>query len=341
MPHPLSTIPRRQLVLFGVALLLLVILIARWIGSWGLVTIHVKDIPLSKVIGSIARQGHVRIESSLDPSTLVSLDVDKVPPVGAIDLLSVRADASWRLVYLAAPSQGDLNAAVTSLQGTGSINGWTAAFYPGAPFSENGLTIDPRRLSLTIAGAAQDLSQLLDQAAQKSGVMTVLPKDWAPAHATLPKPGTVATVIPFLIKGARGKVATFFYLSERLRRWGAERPESDQNQQVDQTPRSWEKMNPEWREQRQLAQIALLPQSEQVEAKKKLLERKALFAEMQGLTPEERRAKWQQMMANPDMFLQMQDHQLLRQTQRTPAQQINRAAGYLNRKAAAQASQGH
>jgi hypothetical protein len=72
-----------------------------------------------------------------------------------------------------------------------------------------------------------------------------------------------------------------------------------------------------------------------------MAERKAMFAGMQGLTPEQRRAKWQQMMANPDMLLQMQDQQLLRQTQRTPDQQITRAVNYINRKAAAQAAQSH
>ena len=110
MTHPLATIPRRQWILFGGALLLAILLIARWIADWGLVTIHVKEAPLGKIIASIARQGHVRFESSLDPATPVSLDVDKVTPVQAIDLLTARTEASWRIVYLAAPSQGDLNA---------------------------------------------------------------------------------------------------------------------------------------------------------------------------------------------------------------------------------------
>jgi hypothetical protein len=336
----LAAIPRRHWILFGSALLLATILFVRWISNWGLVTIHVKDYPLGKVIASIGRQGHVRIESSLDPSVPVSLDVDKVTPVQALDLLSARTEASWRLVFLAAPNQGDLRAAVLALQGAGSIDSWTTDFYPGPPFqSESGLALDPRRLSLSIEGTGQDLPRLLDQAAQKSGVMTALPMDWNPVAAKLPKPGTVSTVIPSLIREAHGKVAEFFYLAERTRRPEGERPAGDQNQQADQGPRVWEKMNADWREQRQLSQIALLPKAEQPEAKKRMTEQKAVFAEMQGLTPEQRRAKWQQMMSNPDRMLQMMDQQLLRQTQRTPEQQINRAVNYLNRKAAFQASQ--
>jgi hypothetical protein len=72
-----------------------------------------------------------------------------------------------------------------------------------------------------------------------------------------------------------------------------------------------------------------------------MAERNTLFAEMQGLTREQRRAKWQQMMSNPDTLLQMQDQLLLRQTKRTPEQQISRAVDYVHRKAAAQAAQGH
>ena len=337
MTHPLATIPKRQWILFGGALLLAGLLIARWIAAWGLVTIHVKEAPLGKVIASIARQGRVRIESSLDPTAPVSLDVDNVTAIQAIDLLSSRTDASWRLVYLAAPGQGDLNAAVLALRGAGIIDGWTTDFYPGPPFQgENGLALDPRRLSLSLEGTGQDLPQMLDQAAQKSGAMTALPKDWNPIVAKFPKPGTVSTVIPKLIEENHGKVAEFFYLAERPHRQGGERPEGEQNVQGGPV---WEKMNIDWSDQRQLAQIALLPKADQPEAKKRMAERKTMMAEMQGLTPEQRRVKWQQMMENPDKLLQMMDQQLLRQTQRSPEQQINRAVNYINRRAAAQAAQ--
>lgn len=332
-----ANVPKRTLLLGGAALLLAAILIARWCSDWGLVTIHVKDAPLGKVIESIQRQGHVRVESSLDPALPVSLDVDRVNPVQAIDLLSARTEASWRLVYLCAPSKEDLKAAVVALRGSGSIDGWRTSFFPGAPFiTDSGLALDPRRLALAIEGTERELGTLLDQAAQKSGVMTCMPEGWNPVAPALPKPGIVAAVIPSMIRSAHGKAAEFFFLSERSRHRGEGRSEGDRYQQAEQAPVLWETMNPEWREQRQLAQIELLPESDKEAARIRLAERRTLFAAMQGLTPEQRREKWRQMMADPERFLQIQDLILLRQIQRTPKQQIDRAVGYIQRKAAAQ-----
>jgi hypothetical protein len=100
-------------------------------------------------------------------------------------------------------------------------------------------------------------------------------------------------------------------------------------------------MNPAWRQAQQLARIKMLPVGQQEEAQKKLAERDALFDQLKTLSPEERRAKWQQMMADPANIQQMQDRMLLRQANQTAAQRINRSVNYLNRKASIQASQGH
>lgn len=88
-------------------------------------------------------------------------------------------------------------------------------------------------------------------------------------------------------------------------------------------------------EQRQQARIKKLPTALQEQAKKDAEERKAFFASLQGLSPEERTAKIQDMMANSEMGQKMQDHQLLRQAQQTAEKRIARAVNYLNRKAAA------
>jgi hypothetical protein len=345
MKSPLSILSKRVLILGIVALLLLAMLILRWIANWGLVTVHVKDAPLGKVLASIARQGHVRVESSIDPNERVSMDVDMVTPAQAIDTLSIRTDSSWRVVYLAAKSKGDINAALITLRGSGKIEDWVTNYYP-APFTfgESNQTIDPRDLSLQIEGRDLDLPKLLDEAAQKSGVMTAFPKDWHPSPSRLPKTNKVRKLIPSLVSSARGKVLEFFYLTERKHRWernGDTRMGSDQNSQDNQGSGSWSQINPLWLEKRQLAEIQMLPPSEQEEAKKRLVERKALLSEMKRLSPEERRAKWQQMMSNPDLFQQMQDRQMLRQARQTAEQRINRAVNYLNNKANVKAAQSH
>ena len=340
-------IPKRLLILGGVALFLFAILLVRWISGWGLVTIHVTNVPIAKVIASISHQGHVRVESSLDPMQLVSMDVDKVLPAVAVDILSIRADASWCVVYLAAPTKEELNQAILLLSGAGKIDSWTTHYFPSPSFeTENGLALDPRYLELKIEGSESDLSKLLDEAAQKSGVMTASPQNWFPLVQKLPPVNQVRKVLPALVKSAHGKSVEFLLITHRpQRREGIESVgnDSNQSQRSETGPRfgDFASMNPAWREEKQLAQIKLLPFPEQDAARKKLAERKAFFDQLKGLSPEERRAKWQQMMSNPDNLQQMQDQQLLRQANRTAEQRINRAVNYLNRKTAAQAGQAH
>ncbi len=357
----LSALPRRQLYLGCVALLLAILLIVRWIANWGLVTIHAKDQPLAKVIASIARQGGVRIESSLDPTKLVTMEVVKVTPVTALESLAEASDSSWRVVYLAAPTKISLNEAIISLNGTGKIDNWVTSYYPnpGAGWgAEYGQVIDPGSLAITMEGADPELGKLLDEAAQKSGVMTSLPKDWRPI-SKLPKPTSVRKAVASLVSSAHGKVAEFFYLSERRRRgWGGGGPgEGDggpdgpngsngSSGPAGPRPSEWggsdetrPHANPAWIEQRQRAQIKKLPTEKQVEAQKDRAERKAFFESLKGLPPAERMAKIQEMMANTEMGQKMQDSQLVRQAQQTAEKQITRAMNYLNRKAAAKASQ--
>ncbi|MCE9587873.1 MAG: hypothetical protein K8R57_06125 [Verrucomicrobia bacterium] len=354
----LSALPRRQLYLGAIAILLAVILIARWIANWGLVTIHAEEQPLAKVIASIARQGGVRMESSLDLSKRVTMDAVKVTPVEALEILAGAMESGWRVVYLAAPTKTALNEAIASLNGTGKIDAWTTSYYPGpggaggAAGAEYGQVIDPRFLSIAMEGPDPDLAKLLDEAAQKSGVMIALPKEWSPP-AKLPKPTSVRKIVSSLVGSAHGKSAEFFFLSERARRgWGGAGPEDGEggpdsasgsrlsgsmNQPADVGRRPH--ANPDWMEQRQLAQIKKLPSDKQAQALKDKAERKAFFDSLKGLTPADRMAKIQDMMANSEMGQKMQDSQLVRQSQQTAERRITRAVNYLNHKAAAKAAQ--
>ena len=372
----LSALPRRQLYLGVVALLLAILLIMRWIANWGLVTIHAKDQPLAKVIASIARQGGVRIESSLDPTKLVTMEVVKVTPVTALESLAEASDSSWRVVYLAAPTKISLNEAIISLKGTGKIDNWVTSYYPnpGSGWgAEYGQVIDPRSLAITMEGAEPELGKLLDEAAQKSGVMTSLPKDWSPI-SKLPKPTSVRKAVASLVSSAHGQVAEFFYLSERRRRgWGGggpgegdggpegpgvpngssgpavPRPSEWGGSQTSSTPsvvndnhgsdETRPHVNPAWIEQRQRAQIKKLPTDKQVEAQKDRAERKAFFESLKGLPPAERMGKIQEMMANSEMGQKIQDARLLQDARQSTERRITRAMNYLNRKAAARASQ--
>lgn len=359
MSHAFTALPKRLLILGGVATLLAIILIAKWIGGWGLVTIHVQEAPLGKVMASIARQGHVRVEGSLDPLKPVSLDCDRVTPAEALDMLAIRSDASWRVVYLVAPKKADLDSGLIQLRASTNVENWTSAYYPGSRYQEGGVSvvsgeiIDPRSLDWKPEGPELSIPALLDEAAQKTGVMTLLPKDWNPTTRKLPKTSSVSKAIAALVGSVKGKSLELFLLCERDRmsrlEGGEPTPPSNEGntpQQVDSQqvnsqslpPLPKPTIKPEWMAQRQSAQIKKLPLAQQASAKVEIDERKAFFNSLQGLTPEERRAKVQARMADPAVAEKMQDSRLLREAKLTPQQRVTRAVNYLNRKEAAKAS---
>lgn len=321
-----------------VAILLFCLLVFRWIASWGLITVHVKDAPLGKIVASMARQGHVRIETSLDSLKPISLDVDRVPVADALDALAARADATWYLAYLAAPTKKELNSAQISLSGGGKVDGWTTYYYP-MPFGMDnpalGL-VDPRYCALAMEGTDHDFSKLMNEASQKGGVMTLFPKEWSPTISKLPKPDQVHTVIPSLIRSAHGKSLELFFLTDRGRR---ERPQGEAPPATEKDSQQPPPMNTDWLEQRSISRIAHLSPEKQAEAKQELTEHKAIFAEMRKLSPEERRAKMRAMMNNPDLLDKMADRRLVRDAKLSAEQRITRAVNYLNRKSSIQASQ--
>ena len=341
--------PTRLYLFGGLLFLLLAILISRWISDWGLVTIHVKDAPLGKVLASIARQGHTRVKTSLDSTLPVSLDVDKVTPAVALDILSGRVDADVRVVYLAAPNKSALDAAMSSLETTGKVADWTPHFYQG-PSAVGVIGMDPSTLELKIEGPDNQLPQLLDQAAQKTGVMTGTPQDWSPSVSKLPPTAPAGKVIKNLVGSAHGQLANFFFLTKQ--EWRNRRPQSEGSPQAEGggQPQGGDpfagmngqrsRMNPEWREARVQAQIKQLPPEAQAEAIKDVEEMKAVFKQMQGLSQEERRAKWEELMSNPDFADRMESRRAVRQQSQTAEQRIDRGISYLEHRQSVMSGQG-
>ena len=341
--------PMRLYLLGGLVFLLLAILVSRWISDWGLVTIHVKDAQLGKVLASIASQGHTRVKSSLDQKTPVSLDVDKVTPAVALDILSNRVDADVRVVYLAAPTKSALDEAITSLETSGKVADWTPHFYQG-PNASGMIGMDPSTLELKIEGPDNQLPLLLDQAAQKTGVMTGTPQGWSPSVSNLPPASCAGKVIKNLVGSVHGELASFFFLTKQ--EWRNRRPQAEGAPQGEGggQPQGGDpfagmngqrsRMNPEWREARALAQIKQLPPEAQVEAKKDIDEMKAVFKQMQGLSQEERRAKWEELMNNPDFADRMEQRRTLRQQSQSTEQRVERSISYLERKQAVMSGQG-
>lgn len=337
----MTAMPKRLLLLTGTAAVLAAIVIGKWIAGWGLVTIHVKDAPIHRVIASIAHQGHVQVESSLDPARPITLDLDRVTPAAAVDLLAIRADGSWRAVVIAAPAKAAIDEAVASLRSGGSPEGWTACYYP-APFltgTAADSAIDPRQLEWNPEGPELDFSKLVDEAAQKSGVMIMLPKEWAPAVPKLPGKDTAGKALHALISSVKGQEASFYYLTEQPRLFRGGPPETAGGSVRDpgMTGGDPRQTKPEWMEQRSLALIKKLPPQTRAAARKEHDEMKALFGGIRDLPEKERREKFRELMANPAFQEKMADNRLLRDSKMTAQQRINRAVSYVTAKTATKA----
>ncbi len=332
--------------------LLVLLTLGAWriCSGWGLVSIDYKDAPLSKVLASISRQGSIEIATNLDPSTPVSIEVKRVSPVEALDIVAVRTEASWRLAYLGAPDPGQIDAALAAFRAGSGAKGWSS--YGGSGFggmleSASGAALDLRR-TVWNPGAHSELHALLDDASNKTGTFLAAPADWKPS-ATAPRSARVSDAIPDLIKKAGGVSREVFLLraqpqrdddgdmsrGSRGGRWIGNSPSRSADGPRGGGPR----MDPAQIAERMETQIALLPKTEQAQARKDLEEMRAFWQQVRDLPDEERRAKAQEFFNRPEMAERMEDRRLAREAKMTPQQRINRAKRYFERKEAAKSRQ--
>jgi len=137
--------PRNRLYLAGgiLAFLLVANFIYYFIMGWGLITVKVHDVPLSKVIKSIEWQGWVKIYSNIDPTARVTMYVDHVSLPEALEALAINVEIP--------PSAQETTASPPASDGSngnnpGRRNGgggfgrgrvqWNLAFFAGSSSSQ-------------------------------------------------------------------------------------------------------------------------------------------------------------------------------------------------------------
>ncbi len=331
------------------------VLVLAWVAwhifsGWGLVTLDVQNAPVSNVLASISRQGGVEIVSNLEPSTPVTIQVRKVRPAEALDIVAVRTDSVWQLAYLGANTKARVDAALASFRAGTPTADWSS--YGGGGFgfieSASGSVPDLGKAKWTPSGPGK-LHALLDEASQKTGVMTAAPTDWQPL-AQAPNPGPLRRAMPRLFGSAGGVVREVFLLRGRPRSasdetgpgpgrgergpWIGAAPERGDR---DGAPR---RGDPAQMAERIEAQIALLPPSEQAQARADFEEMRKFRESLQNLPEEERRAKAREFFNRPEMAERMEERRMAREAKMTPEQRIERAKRYFERKKAAKAKEG-
>ena len=338
----------RIVVLLGALTLLAGVLVWRWATDWGFVSLDYANAPLSKVIGSIERQGRVQISTNADPATPVTIRLKRAPVFEAIDTLATRIDGDVRLAYIGAPRVKQIVDGLAAFE-SGSNPGDWAVFFLGfgrRMVLSDGAVLDPRLIEWKVTPSAdKSLQAILEQGAQKTGALFAVPKEWNPAPVELPSSGKTGKAAAALAKAAKGEIREVFLLTVHPPRAAEERSAGDRpSEEVRETAqnatvftprrrgRDEREGNPEWMAERAQAQIAMLPQDEQAEAQRRFDEMRAFWQSLRDLPEQERRAKIEEQMNRPEVQAVMEERAAARDAKRTPQQREQRYRNYIQRK---------
>lgn len=312
----------------------------------GLITLNFKDAPVSKVIASIERQGHVRIGTNVPPETLLTIQMKRVPLMEALETLSVRVEGELRVVFAGAPTKQQAAEALEELASGKRSDQWVVASVPFMGMFMGDTPPDPRSLTVKPeADEKSDLQSALRQVAMKSGVMTAVPRDWNPEAKMPAKPAPAASIVKQLINSSGGHVQESFLIVARGGRGGDRDGEraggppgsrgqggGDQAGQPGGQRFGREGMNPEWLAQRAEAAIAQLPPDERQAAKSEFDSMRKFWEEVRALPEDQRRAKMEEFFNRPEVQEKMEERMAARDARRSPEQREKRMKSYIERK---------
>jgi hypothetical protein len=352
----------RQKALIVATFVLVVGAIFYWVWSnWGLITVNVNDKPLAEVIRSIEKQGGIVLKTNMDATRPVTMHVHKVPLTEALETLASVTDARWRLGYFFASDAGTLKSAFESLASGKRPDGWKnfdvpLIVRPGS-LGDEAVPMDPRRDKWAVKEPAEKtLQSFLKAAATGVSASFTCPEQFNPTVSKTPSSGEIRKAASQLAKASGAKMEEVFLLTGRP--LGV--AEADAGFDDDVVPGGFGGGGPRgggargggnqgrpggarggdssaFRE-RQLAEIAKLPASEQAAAKAEMEEREQLFTSLRDLPDDQRRAKLDEFMNRPENQQRMEERMTNSQERKNPAQRLAKYQRYVAKKQAAQNS---
>lgn len=332
----------RTNILLGAAFILLIAVIWHWLSGWGLVTVHVQNIPLSRVVASIERQGGIKlVVTGADAGLPITMDVDRVPVAEAVDTLAAHLDGNWNVTYVAGPSKAAVSAAVAVLS-QGDRNPDYQYFgmrgFGGGGMDMSDTVIDPRKVSWNVSPAdKQDLQSYLNELTIKTGIEAMAPQTWNPSLSRQPKGGVASSAVRNLVHLAGGQVQEIFTIHV----WQADQAAGGQPQTA--RPRGTDGGfgrggggggHPEWMEERVMARIEQLPKDEREQAKKDINDMRAQWLAIRALPEDQRRAAMQKLFDDPNVQQRMSDRMAARDDKRSPEKRADFMRRYIARKQA-------
>lgn len=340
----LSFLPRLAVAAAAVCLLV--------VGGWLLfrertLSANFKNERLDKVIAFYEKKTGLEIETSLDPSTPVTLFLQDAGVGDALETLAVAVDGRAGLHAVMAATKAEVNGYVAGMVNGAPLEGWVThrVSIPGMGFlGESSVTPDPRSVPLAAPeawpkGMLQDHLKVL---AESSDVVWAAPASWNPAVVFDPGTVRVERAYSRLLGAAKGKGRFFVYLRGGFRGGDGTQAGPGPGQGGvggagvgGEGRRLREMPDPAVVARRMEQQIAALPADEQAEARKVWEADRAFWESLRGLTPEQRREKMQERMDDPAVQERMENAQAKQDARRSPEKRRDRYRDYLGRKQAA------
>ena len=322
------SINRTQALVAAVVLLLLFAIIYHIWANWGLVTIHAKNEPLGKVIASMQRQAHAKIQTDLALDTAVTMDCVKVPLTDALETLSVRTESRWRFLYFVASDKSTIKTAEVSWFSGQRPDGWKMVSFPMSNLlqDDDAPPLDPREDVWTPKTAAPaPVQTFFLEAAQLTNAGFAFPQDWNPTVTSSPSSGVVERVIPKLISAAHGRRDELFFLSKNNRP-GPGGPDGGGDAGLTG-------FDPALFAIRVQNEINRLPPEERTAAQSNFDAEQAFRASLKDMTDDQRRAAWLAHLQDPAVQDAIANRMDGRDGRMNHDQRTQRFSNYVNRKA--------
>jgi len=320
-----------------------IVLLVYFFWPSNLITLNFKNAPLSEVIKSIEHQGHTSIFTNIAPDTRVTIQMKRVPLMEALETLSVRIDGNLQTVAAVAPTSTTAAKVFEDLKTGKHPDGWAVSWYPIMDLGFNATPYDPRFISIRLESSEKnDLQTVLKQIAQKSGLMTAVPKDWKKPIPKLPEKSDNALAILKQITRSSGSQMQVAFLivgwnENQSGRGDEDRPWQQNSSQNSSRHNNMADRNPEWFAQRAEAAIAQLPREDRAAAKAEFDKMKKIWDEVRAVPSDQRREKMAEIFARPYVQEIMAAREAARDARRTPEQREQRMKNYVERKKQAKA----
>lgn len=272
-------IPLRTAVLVLGFLLALVVFAMVHLGP-RTVSIDARGTPLGQVIASFERQAKISVLTNVDPSTPVTLYLQKVTVPIALRKLGGAVGAEFRVGYFFAPTKSQLLASAAD---------WESGAFKGRWYQLRGPMVEgpkehPRFAPWNVkTEAAANLGSYLEQASVSTGLCLALNGDPATAVPSAPKSGSIDQGLRHLAHLAHMQCADYAMLVD-LKSLAAGEAQARPGEQ----PGSASLPEPAQFVQFLKSRLDEMPPERREEARQKVAAMEKLAESMKDLSPEER-----------------------------------------------------